>query len=516
MSLRIGKCWQGTAPFIIFQAETQLNSGERWRGYLSVDLRTRPGKIQLTEQKPEDLLAAGAISNLIRKHTAGGKLLAIYEHLESGDYWLPLHSGELHFFQMTKVSPPEFRVLTPSSTLQPGDSAKSKYTVIARLSSNGMFTKKYDFHGAVPVVPIPNSALNSEYIDILPEMITALGANKKILLEGLEKTLDQDNHEDGKASDASPLPLYQREARDRLARRLKTLRKSLKQSHIKTPDKDLSKDSEQKAHLLKTFSWLIKPGMDQLKLDPIQTGLTDSVTIDIDPDLSLGAQIDALFVQTKRNRKGLGVGAERIRRLEKQIDDLNSDVEQLRGEKVSAEIVTTLLIKHQLAKKSSVRTIADVKSKVSPRSNSVWSKFRSFKATTGVELFVGRSAAENDELTKAAKSNDWWFHVVGIPGSHVIVPAKTVGTVLPPDVLREAGILALHFSKYKENRAGEVHVTQKQNLRKQKGMPAGMWTVIRSETVFIRYEQDDLDRLFKGPDSIDSANFPASTEGKQK
>ena len=40
-----------------------------------------------------------------------------------------------------------------------------------------------------------------------------------------------------------------------------------------------------------------------------------------------------------------------------------------------------------------------------------------------------------------------------------------------------------------------------ENLRKQKGMAAGLWSVLRSETLMIRYEQEELDRIFKSQDT---------------
>ena len=38
------------------------------------------------------------------------------------------------------------------------------------------------------------------------------------------------------------------------------------------------------------------------------------------------------------------------------------------------------------------------------------------------EVLAGRTDADNDRLSlKVARANDWWFHVSGQPGSHVIL-----------------------------------------------------------------------------------------------
>ena len=56
------------------------------------------------------------------------------------------------------------------------------------------------------------------------------------------------------------------------------------------------------------------------------------------------------------------------------------------------------------------------------------------------EVQAGRTDADNDRLSlKVARANDWWFHVSGQPGSHVIL---TVPPVEDPsrDVLKQAAL----------------------------------------------------------------------------
>ena len=39
-------------------------------------------------------------------------------------------------------------------------------------------------------------------------------------------------------------------------------------------------------------------------------------------------------------------------------------------------------------------------------------------------VLAGRTDADNDRLSlKEARPNDWWFHVRGMPGSHVLLKA---------------------------------------------------------------------------------------------
>ena len=72
---------------------------------------------------------------------------------------------------------------------------------------------------------------------------------------------------------------------------------------------------------------------------------------------------------------------------------------------------------------------------------------RKFMAKSGLEIFVGKCARGNDQLTFA----NWprgqqckWLHVKDEPGSHVLL----IGSSSMADI-REAAVLALRFSSLK-------------------------------------------------------------------
>ena len=105
----------------------------------------------------------------------------------------------------------------------------------------------------------------------------------------------------------------------------------------------------------------------------------------------------------------------------------------------------------------------------------------------------GKGPRENDHLTRGAKSDDIWVHAIGTKGSHVVVPRKSLkGGVPGPETKRTAAILALHFSKMRNSRAGEVYITRRRHLRKQKGLPVGLWLVDQAETFYVRYDEEEL------------------------
>jgi predicted ribosome quality control (RQC) complex YloA/Tae2 family protein len=85
-----------------------------------------------------------------------------------------------------------------------------------------------------------------------------------------------------------------------------------------------------------------------------------------------------------------------------------------------------------------------------------------------------------------------------VTGSHVIVPVTPdIRQALPTQLLREAAILALHFSRMREDHAGECYITRKQFLKKQRGMPAGLWRIDQSESLFFRYSEEEVQNLLQ-------------------
>ena len=86
--------------------------------------------------------------------------------------------------------------------------------------------------------------------------------------------------------------------------------------------------------------------------------------------------------------------------------------------------------------------------KISERKNPVALSYRLYMTSDGYEILSGRNNIQNDELTfKVASKDDWWFHVKGLPGTHVILKAHK-GEEFPSDnAVLEAASLAVFFSK---------------------------------------------------------------------
>lgn len=103
----------------------------------------------------------------------------------------------------------------------------------------------------------------------------------------------------------------------------------------------------------------------------------------------------------------------------------------------------------------------------------------------GFEVLVGKGDAENDALTFGeAEPRDFWMHVAGCPGSHVVVKNPDDLHELPRGVLEAAAALAAWHSKARGARGKvEVHVCRVADVRKPRGFARGEVSLRRWDSV---------------------------------
>ena len=103
-------------------------------------------------------------------------------------------------------------------------------------------------------------------------------------------------------------------------------------------------------------------------------------------------------------------------------------------------------------------------------------KGRAFRSqmVEGWEVLIGKGDADNDALTfKVAAGVDFWLHVAGVPGSHVVIRNPDRISEPPREVLERAAQLAAFFSKARDGGKVEVHWCRVADVSKPRGFPAG-------------------------------------------
>jgi len=108
----------------------------------------------------------------------------------------------------------------------------------------------------------------------------------------------------------------------------------------------------------------------------------------------------------------------------------------------------------------------------------------------GYELYVGKNNIQNDYVTtRLAKKSDWWFHVKGGAGSHVVM-------VCPPDEepdardFTEAAQTAAYFSSLRDGENVAVDYTRIRNVKKPSGSVAGYVIYTSNYTAYVEPKCD--------------------------
>ncbi len=101
-------------------------------------------------------------------------------------------------------------------------------------------------------------------------------------------------------------------------------------------------------------------------------------------------------------------------------------------------------------------------------------------------MLAGRTDQDNDRLSlRLAKPNDWWFHVKGLPGSHVLlqVPAGE-----EPDnaTVKAAAAIAAWHSRKRESREVAVSATRARYVTKPRGAKPGTVEIRKEKILKVR------------------------------
>lgn len=98
------------------------------------------------------------------------------------------------------------------------------------------------------------------------------------------------------------------------------------------------------------------------------------------------------------------------------------------------------------------------------------------KEIDGYTIYIGRDAKSNDHLTfNIADKEDLWFHVKGVPGSHVVIRVRE--NLPTPEIIKVAANFAKRNSKAKNEDSVKVVYCQRKFVKKEPGMNDGQVSV---------------------------------------
>ncbi|UCC11110.1 MAG: DUF814 domain-containing protein [candidate division WOR-3 bacterium] len=200
----------------------------------------------------------------------------------------------------------------------------------------------------------------------------------------------------------------------------------------------------------------IKRGDSMVRLfDPYQN---KDKEISLDPGKSAQQNAQAYFIRYKKTKRGQPALKKKIAALTRELQDVG---------------ISTSDKKPSVKRPGAKETVSQ--------------PFRTFVLESGAIAYVGKNARSNDQLTFGfARPHDYFFHVRGYEGSHVILRMKVPKTQKPPkQIMVTAASIAAYYSKAKTQKNIPVSYTQRKYVKKdRKGRP-GAAILMREQVMFV-------------------------------
>lgn len=249
-----------------------------------------------------------------------------------------------------------------------------------------------------------------------------------------------------------------RTLRDRLARKLAAQREELKRTEGR-------EDIRKMAELVTANIYRIKRGDRSVEVEDYYSPDCPRIKIKLDPLKTPQQNSAALFKEYNKLKAAEIHLTTLIAEGERQLDYLNSVMDELERAETERDLSD---IRRELVATGYIRRAKGAKAE---RNAKPQAPYR-FMTEDGFEVLVGRSNAQNDELTfKLARRTDMWLHVQKVHGSHVIVRCE--GEALPARTLEQAASLAAFYSQGRDGGKLPVDYTMVKNVRKPSGALPG-------------------------------------------
>jgi len=116
-------------------------------------------------------------------------------------------------------------------------------------------------------------------------------------------------------------------------------------------------------------------------------------------------------------------------------------------------------------------------------------KIYTYELQGGWTVMAGKTDRDNDRLSiKLAHPRDWWFHVRGMPGSHVLLKAKENDEEPGPEILKAAAAIAAYHSKARSGGTVPVSCTRARYVTKPHGAKPGTVNIRKERIIKVRPE----------------------------
>lgn len=239
------------------------------------------------------------------------------------------------------------------------------------------------------------------------------------------------------------------------------------------------KDIQHKGDLIKANLSLFKENRADLCVEDWLTG--GLCHIQVDPNSTPCQEMKKHYARAKKLQRGLSPLTFQTEKTEKKIEEIELKLKELAQIDSWAKLIDMKNL--VFGKKAKPGLLKQKEPKSLP--------CHIFQSASGMHIWVGKNAKANDRLTfHAANGNDWWLHVQGSPGPHVIIKVKK-GQQPDLNTLQDAMQLALFYSKSKNQGEADISITQKKYVSRLGGSQTGKVQISKHTTkrVILNKEQ---------------------------
>ncbi len=236
------------------------------------------------------------------------------------------------------------------------------------------------------------------------------------------------------------------------------------------------------AETLAAFQTRIPPGAALVDLPDLYD--PDRIlSIELDPSDPIHVQIEKRFRRAARLEKSLVHSTRRLELVRRESEELEAALHLLERQ---TSFTDALKLVELIRARFSIELDDRAPPIGAPPRKKEEKTYRRFDLDARWFVYVGRSNAENDEITfKVAAPTDLWFHAHNVPGSHVILKSRGGKDGAPAAVIERAASIAAHFSRAKHSGLVPVIYTQRKYVRKFRGARPGQVTCEREKMVMV-------------------------------
>ena len=229
----------------------------------------------------------------------------------------------------------------------------------------------------------------------------------------------------------------------------------------------------------------LKKGMTEATLPDWNDPAGGTITVPLDIRLTPGQNAQKYFKKYQKARSAREIAAQQRDKTLAEIDYLEGmllDVDKCVGESELEEIRQELVRTGYMKKTTSRKQQRQL-----PQSR----PYR-YLSDDGIEILIGKNAAQNDRITLGAKPEEIWLHAKDMPGSHVIICREGE---IPHTTMKQAAMLAAWYSKGQRSSMVPVDYTLRKYVKKPSGAAPGRVIYTHQKTAYMTPEEEEIKKI---------------------